>query len=159
VFEFCTTIEQALKSELASQIGKRIAGKSKEVSAILDVTPLQEKIDTMIASLDPLKTFAEFDTITQFSLIQILEKNKSYFEGLLQRYIEIRGVNHQYADHSNDPKDRFILNEKVNVTLDKLITTLKSVLPSTTQSSPETKESLTKPQSPFLITPELLKNK
>jgi len=159
VLEFCTTIEKALKSELAPQIGKRIAGKSKEVSAILDVTPLQEKIDTMIASLDPLKTFAEFDTITQFSLIQILEKNKSYFEGLLQRYIEISGVNHQYTDHSNDPKDRFILDEKVNVTLDKLITTLKSVLPSTTQSSPETKESLTKPKFPFLITPELLKKK
>ena len=155
VVEFCTTLEQALKSALDPQIGERIVKKTKEIFEALDITVLKERIDTLISSQDPLKTFSEFNSITQQSLIQTLEENKDYFENLLQRYVKTNGVDYQYV---GQPAGYFfILDDQGKITLDKLITTLKSVLPNQTQSSPE--QSLTNSQPHWIITPERLRKK
>ncbi|HMY80719.1 MAG TPA: hypothetical protein PK048_02640, partial [Candidatus Absconditabacterales bacterium] len=100
-------------------------------------------------------TFSEFNSITQQSLIQTLEENKDYFENLLQRYVKTNGVDYQYV---GQPAGYFfILDDQGKITLDKLITTLKSVLPNQTQSSPE--QSLTNSQPHGIITPERLRKK
>ncbi|HNG97893.1 MAG TPA: hypothetical protein PLW93_06465, partial [Candidatus Absconditabacterales bacterium] len=158
VVEFCTTLEQALKSALAPQIGERIVKKTKEIFEELDITVLKERIDTFISSQDPLKTFSEFNSITQQSLIQTLETHKTELTNFLQRHSEIYGINYQYGDVSK-VNDRFILDDQGKITFDKLIATLKSVLPNQTQSFPEPKESLNKSGVRGIITPERLRKK